>query len=528
MTKNLIIVAHKDVYYVAAALLYKAVKQSDIYFTSADTFAQDLSKFKNTDYENIYVTGVRLKNDFANELKEVLSLLYQEKKKIKIYVIKDRFEINEPDAKFFTNYLMKPDDDKKGECLIDVINEIEKPQKDDYLRLKNIFNFLELKNSGRKIKEEGNSAISDIVNYMEYTINMHWKWHVGNDDDLREMIIKLANNLVSDEDIKIAKKYDTDDRYMLTGSSKIMSELRKKIELISKHQNVPVLIYGETGVGKEIVARMLHDGSDRREKTFLPVNCAGIPPNLMEDMLFGHKKGAFTDAKDDRKGMFEAADGGTIFLDEITEMSMDVQAKLLRVLEDFCFIPLGASNTVKVDVRIIAATNASVNEKIKEKKFRQDLYYRISGAELYVPSLRERKEDIKEIANVIFYRLHKEQGYKRHILTKKEINILESYYWPGNIRQLQKFLIRCLIFNAKDAGFKKVLDEIGADDKGIKDAFFNNNDVITLKEAEKMAIKQALQTYNGNKTLTANGLGIALNTLKSKMKEYGINDENGK
>ncbi len=353
---------------------------------------------------------------------------------------------------------------------------------------------------------------------------MHWKWNVGENSDIYNMIIKLANNTITDEEIKMAKSYDFNN-YMLTGTSKAISELREKIKLLGKYNNVPILIYGETGVGKEIVARMLHDSSDRREKHFIPVNCAGIPSNLMEDILFGHVKGAYTDAKEDKKGIFEVADGGTVFLDEITEMPMDVQAKLLRVLEDFCFTPLGTTITKKVDVRIIAATNTNIKERINKQKFREDLYYRISGVELYVPALRERKEDIQQIANVILYRLHKENKFKRHILTKKEISILESYEWPGNIRQLQKFLMRCMIFGAKDDGFKKILNEISPLDN-INDlkapGSFSNNKLVTFADAEKWIIKNALNICKGNKTLTARRLGVALNTLRKKMEEYGI------
>jgi len=370
--------------------------------------------------------------------------------------------------------------------------------------------------SNKKIDE-----IIKLAKYMAYTIDTHWKWHAAEETDLSLMIKKIANNEVTDEEINLAQKYDPDN-YMLTGTSKQITELCEKIKIVAKYDNAPVLIYGETGVGKEVAARLLHKGSKRCEKAFVAVNCAGIPANLMEDMLFGHKKGAFTDAKEDKKGLFEAADGGTIFLDEITEMSMEVQAKLLRFLEDFNIIPLGTTETKKVDVRIIAATNENIKEKINEKKFRADLYYRISGVELYIPSLRERKEDIKQIANVILYRFYEEYGFKRRILSKKEIAILESYDWPGNVRQLQKFLMRCIIFNAKDNEFIKILKEITSDNVKFNEDTITDNKIITIAEAEKSAIKSALKICNWNKTIAAKELGIALNTLKAKMEEFGI------
>lgn len=523
--KTAILTAHKDTYYTAAALLLKAIKEADLLFTSADNFHNDLVKLKDTGYEKLYIIGVRFKDDYKQEIKAALEAILETKKKVKIYTIEDRFEIKKPEATFFYKMLTTSEEGKEGKKLIDYIYELEKPPEPDYSRLKDLYDLFESQELQKPCKKP--EEICDIAEYVHYSINMYWKWQVGDDDKLREMILKLANNAVTATDIETAKNYDMNN-YLLSGSGTAVSVLRKNIERVGKYKDAPVLIYGETGTGKEIAARMIHDASERQEKPFMPINCAGIPANLMESMLFGHAKGAFTGADRDKKGVVEEADGGTVFLDEMTEMPMEVQAKFLRFLEDFQFVPLGSTASKKANVRILAATNTNIKEMIKEGKFRADLYYRISGVELYIPSLKERKEDLEALANVILYRLFREQGYERVILTKKEFEMLKTYDWPGNIRQLQKFLMRAIIFKARGEDFKKLLKEMAAGDEETvpSGGLINDNTVTTISDAEKWAIKKALRLNAMNKSKAAKGLGIALNTLKTKMKQYRIKDEN--
>ena len=524
--KNLIMVTHKDTYYTAAALLLRALKEADITFTTADTFHKDLLEIKNSSYEKIYVIGIRLKEDYTNELKAAITELIESKKKIKIYTIEDRFEIKGFAAKFFHPLVSLSTEGKEGSRLIDYINSLEKPPIEDFKRLKDLYERVEIEeiNKGNKKSDE----TSEVAEYVWYSINMYWKWQVGDEDKLRELITKLANNTITSEEIETAKNYDRNN-YILTGTSPAITVLKQSIERVGQYKDAPVLIYGETGTGKEIAARMIHAASARREKPFMPINCAGIPSALMESMLFGHTRGAFTSADKDKKGVVEEADGGTVFLDEITDMPMDVQAKFLRFLEDFQFVPLGSTISKKANVRIVAATNTGIKDRIKEGKFRADLYYRISGVELYIPSLRERKEDIEEIARVILYRFFREQGYERVILSKKEYDILKTYDWPGNIRQLQKFLMRAIIFKARGEAFEKILNEMASGSEEITPSggMINDNTVTTIADAEKWAIKKALRLCEGNKTKTAQALGVVLNTLKTKIREYGIKDEIG-
>ncbi|HKR58307.1 MAG TPA: sigma-54 dependent transcriptional regulator [Pyrinomonadaceae bacterium] len=206
--------------------------------------------------------------------------------------------------------------------------------------------------------------------------------------------------------------------------------------------NTTVLITGESGTGKEVIARTIHEHSLRRDRPFVALNCAAIPDQLLEDELFGHVKGAFTGAQNAREGRFEFADGGTLFLDEIGDMSLPLQAKLLRVLQEREFEKLGSSRTIKVDVRVIAATSADLEQKIKEGSFRLDLYYRLNVMHLRLPALRERTEDIRPLAEQLLTRFCASVGFPSKQVDEKVWGVLESYDWPGNVRQLQNAMER--------------------------------------------------------------------------------------
>lgn len=307
-------------------------------------------------------------------------------------------------------------------------------------------------------------------------------------------------------------------RDIIIGSS-AMKEVISSIEKIAPYKQ-PVLITGESGVGKEIVARLIHQKSNRVGNPFVAINCSAIPENLLESELFGYAKGAFTDASQPKRGLFEYANGGVCFLDEISEMKEGLQSKLLRFLEDGEIRRVGDLKTIKVDVRIISATNKDLKKLIELGKFREDLFYRLNVIPLFVPPLRERKEDIIEY-------IKRELNRAGKYITDEAMEVLLSYKWPGNFREMKNFIEKTLIFSESDKidiedlpdyMFEKKLDEKieGADDINI----------MSLKKAiedmEKSFIKKALQITNGNRLKAARLLEISPRSLHYKIKEYGI------
>ncbi|MDI6800669.1 MAG: sigma-54 dependent transcriptional regulator [Thermodesulfovibrionales bacterium] len=272
-----------------------------------------------------------------------------------------------------------------------------------------------------------------------------------------------------------------------------------------------VMLYGETGTGKTLVAKVIHNMSGR-SGPFVDINCAAIPENLLESELFGYEKGAFTGAVSQKKGKFELANEGTIFLDEISEMSLSLQAKLLKILQDKTFERLGSLATIKTNARIIAATNRNIKELVDEKKFREDLYYRLNVFPISIPSLRERKKHIPEIANYLLKTISLRHGKTFKLLSEEQLNKLTSYQWPGNIRELENVIERAVIVSK---GHELILPELSAPDLGSKPEG-------DLKSIEKTAIENALIKTNGNRKQAAEILGISLRTLQYKIKEYGI------
>src|SRR3954447_14796925 len=230
----------------------------------------------------------------------------------------------------------------------------------------------------------------------------------------------------------------------LIGSSDAMSEVRKKIELVAQ-SSATVLIRGESGTGKEVVARAIHAASERRERPMLAVNCAALSENLLESELFGHEKGAFTGADRLRRGRFELADGGTILLDEISEIAPALQAKLLRVLQESAFERVGSSVTQQVDVRVVATTNRDLGKEVKEGRFRQDLYYRLNVVPIELPPLRDRAEDVPELVRHFLHSIAKRESNAFRHIEPDAIRLLQKYSWPGNIRELQNIIERACV-----------------------------------------------------------------------------------
>ena len=275
--------------------------------------------------------------------------------------------------------------------------------------------------------------------------------------------------------------------------------------------NSTVLITGETGVGKELIARCIHDHSARAQRLFVPVNCAALSPTLIESELFGHEKGAFTGAVAQHLGRFERAHGGTLFLDEIGDLDSTLQTKLLRVLQDRTFERVGGTRQITVDVRLLAATNRSLQALIREGKFREDLYYRLNTFPIEIPALRDRPADIPALAAFFLRRAAISLGRKEPRLSPEVMERLRSYSWPGNVRELENIMERAAILSE---------DEIKATDLPIQGAAPMRP--VVFKDIERVAITNALTEHTGNRTRAAQQLGISLRTLQNRLKEYGI------
>ncbi len=317
-----------------------------------------------------------------------------------------------------------------------------------------------------------------------------------------------------------------DEKYGFEGIVGSSSAIRRVITTMRQiaPSNIPVLITGESGVGKELIAQALHNNSRRTKQHFVPLNCAGLSESILEDELFGHVKGAFTGADRDRQGRFEYADGGTLFLDEVGDMPMIMQAKLLRVLESGEVVRLGANETRHVDVRLISATNRKLEAMVKEGQFREDLYFRIKGVELHLPALRERREDIPLIAR------HFTQRYAQQIdrpvpqIAEDTQTLLMRYDWPGNVRQLMNVIQNVVVIAEGDKIEPRHLPpEIqAASDSGTGGVGMDAISGLSLDQIEKQAIRNALRLHNGNREQAAKMLGIGERTLYRKLKEYGL------
>ncbi len=295
------------------------------------------------------------------------------------------------------------------------------------------------------------------------------------------------------------------------------NSINKVLEMVKSVASTPatVLITGESGTGKELIARAIHKNSLRKNSPFVVVNCVAFSPNLLESELFGHEKGSFTGAIAKRIGRFEMANGGTIFLDEIGEMDLTIQTKLLRVLQEREFERVGSSRTIKVDVRILSATNKDLKKEIEERRFREDLFYRLNVFNVDVPPLRERKEDIPLIVEHLTGKYNKILNKKVKKVSAKAMELLLDYNYPGNIRELENIIERSMIM-AKD----EIIDEKYFN-------FISKEEYIekkgTLKETEKELIIKYLIQNKGNRTKTAEILGISRRSLQNKIKEYQIN-----
>ncbi|MBU5427845.1 sigma 54-interacting transcriptional regulator [Tissierella pigra] len=304
-------------------------------------------------------------------------------------------------------------------------------------------------------------------------------------------------------------------------------EYLKKVGKMASETNSTVLITGESGTGKELFAHAIHRASYRKEEAFIAINCAAIPKELLESELFGYDSGAFTGArKDGKPGKFELASGGTIFLDEIGDMPLEMQAKILRVLESKEFERIGGNKKISFDVRVIAATNENIEESVKKGKFREDLYYRLNVISIEIPPLRERMEDIEILSEDILNNLIKEMAVGRKELSKEAMKILKSYSWPGNVRELRNILERAINLSTGNLILAEHLPERILN--GVNYLPNNIEDIIKLKDTieavEREAVIKAITLTKGNKTLAAEKLGIHRTALYKKIDKYKIED----
>ena len=318
-----------------------------------------------------------------------------------------------------------------------------------------------------------------------------------------------------------------DDKYSFSGFIGNTPEMQNVFKTITEiaPTAASVLIYGETGTGKELVAHAIHHNGDRKDKPFIALHCASLSEGVLESELFGHEKGAFTGAVNLRRGRFELADSGTLFLDEIGELNLHVQIKLLRVLETGCFERVGGEDTLESDVRIIAATNKDLEEEIKEGRFREDLYYRLNVINLELPPLRERREDIGLLVDSFLVKYAAKNKKDIKGFSSQSSRILSNYDWPGNVRELENAVERAVVMARTEFIEPGNLpSNISQSLRKTKKDTFRIPSGTTMKEIEKKVILDALQTTNGSKSKAAKILGISTRKIEYKIKEWSTEE----
>ncbi len=326
-------------------------------------------------------------------------------------------------------------------------------------------------------------------------------------DAVQRMVEKLNNRRTVESKDKLAKTYG------LIGKSKKMQHVFHRIEKAAS-TNATVLISGESGTGKEIVARAIHYNSERRRAPFVPVNCTAIPDTLLESELFGHVKGAFTGAKENRKGFFQIADGGTIFLDEIGDASLSMQSKLLRVLQNKEIRPVGSPQILHVNTRVIAATHKNLLDLIKKDLFREDLYYRLNVIDVNVPNLSERGDDILCLLNYFAKKFSNEMNCRMPVFSDNVLKAIKNHAWPGNVRELENLIQRLVVIVDSD-----VIQTADLPDAMRFSASSTADGSLKLENVILSHIQQVLTKTKGNKTKAANLLGIDRKTLNSRLKK---------
>ena len=340
-------------------------------------------------------------------------------------------------------------------------------------------------------------------------------------DEVRLIVEKaLETSRLKEEVTRLKKESARYGFHLFVYRSQEMKEVIRIARKITSSDATTVLLTGESGTGKDLLALAIHFESGRRDKPFMPVNCTALPRELLESELMGHEKGAFTDAKSMKKGQFELADGGTIFLDEIGDMDLALQAKILRFLESRNFKRVGGVRDVEVDVRIIAATNKNLEEKIRNGMFREDLYFRLNVIPIDIPSLRDRPEDVIPLADHFLSEFSRDLGKDVLRITDEAREAMESYNWPGNVREIKNVIERAMILSADDT--------LDLDDLRLRESRPSAADepgtfpTLNLEEMEMVLITKALEETGSNQSSAARLLGITRDTLRYRMKKHGL------
>jgi len=374
-------------------------------------------------------------------------------------------------------------------------------------------------------------SVDKAVEFMRAGASNFIEKPVRNISELREKVRKAIGNQVlrlrrqnmalRRRNIALQKQIDEKFGFSnIIGKSKQMHEIFDQLRLVAP-KKTNVLICGETGTGKDLIAYAIHNNSPRKDKPFIPINCAAISGDLLQSELFGHERGAFTGAVRQRPGAFEMADGGTLLLDEVSEMSSEIQAKFLRVIENQPFMRLGGTTPVNVDVRIISATNRNLAEEVAARRFREDLYYRLRVVTIKVPPLRERRDDIPLLVNAFLKEFDKENGRNVSQIDREAMDRLIKYNWPGNIRELKNLIESMVVMSTSD---RIGVDDLPGNMRGVGNSQSPTpvEAGISMEEIEKEAIRKTLEYTNGNKTQAAEILKIGLRTLHRKIEKYGI------
>jgi len=345
-------------------------------------------------------------------------------------------------------------------------------------------------------------------------------------EELRAVVSRAAEHTVMRRTIT-ELRHRLDERFgfeNIIGNSPDMVRILDTLRRIAP-SDLPVLILGESGTGKELLAGAIHANSRRASKRFVAINCAGLSETLLEDELFGHVKGAYTGATSDRQGRFEHADGGTMFLDEVGDMPLPMQAKLLRVLENGEIVRVGSNEPLRVNVRVISATNSDLAARVRDKQFREDVYFRIKGATLDIPPLRQRREDIPLLIDHFIRQANQAHGVKAKGVSAEARRVLMSYPWPGNVRQLRNVIENMVVLaGGPMLGVGDLPAEIYRPPGQQAAAQLDQLAGISLEEAEKELIRSTLKMTGGNREQAADILGIGERTLYRKIKEYGLSE----
>jgi DNA-binding NtrC family response regulator len=347
-------------------------------------------------------------------------------------------------------------------------------------------------------------------------------------DELKQVIQKAVKTRRLDEDEALLNPDDI-DRYGIIGSSDRITEIFETIKRVAP-TTTTILITGETGTGKELIARAIHRNSPRKNNPFIKINCAAIPESLMESELFGYEKGAFTGAATKKQGRFELAHKGTLFLDEVGELPKDMQVKLLQVIQEQEFERVGGLQTIKVDVRLITATNRNLFEDVKDGRFREDLYYRLNVIPAHLPPLRERKEDIPVLIGFFIEKFNKKLDRSVKYIDEKVTNLLIQYSWPGNIRELENLVERMILMARGDtivfadlpSELKTTIESDSTNPSGIRQKPFKDIMKNHMEDIEKQMIISVLEECGNNVTRAAKQLGLSRKGLQLKMMKYKL------